>query len=212
MQNLEVIPKSPTVALALAVRGGLAAGQTGVVLARAGTGKSPFLVQLALDAMLRGTDVLHVSLDHAQAHVRTYYDEIFSELTASNRSGSRTEEALAIERHRVIHSCLGRPFLASDLDNLMSTLSSVMDFSPSLVIVDGLEATGIDCASWSAVARRSSVRLWLGVRTHRDQGPSAESLAANFPTAVALEPEGERISIRIPVSYTHLTLPTSDLV
>lgn len=197
MPTLEVLPKSPTLALAMAVRGGLQAGQAGVVLARPGTGKSPFLVQMALDAMLRGTDVLHVSTHHPQAHVRAYYDELFTELTHAGRNGVRTEEALAIERHRVIHSCLGRAFTAADLKTLMGTLASVMEFHPTLVVVDVVDAAGLDAASWIEVARETSVRLWLAVRTHRDSGPTAEQVAAQFPTAVALEPTGDKVQIRV---------------
>lgn len=197
MQTLEVIPKSPTLALAMAVRGGLQAGQVGVVLARPGTGKSPFLVQMALDAMLRGTDVLHVSTHHPQAHVRAYYDELFTELTQSGRGGVRTEEALAVERHRVIHSCLGRAFSADDLRTLLGTLADVMEFRPSLVVVDAIEATELDAAGWTALAKDTSARVWLAVRTHRDTGPRPEEVAEQFPTAVALEPAGDKVQIRI---------------
>ena len=80
MQTVD-ISRSPVQALASTIRGGLQAGQVGAVFARAGTGKRAFVVQVAIDALLRGSNVLHVSLDHPQAHVRTYYDELLHELT-----------------------------------------------------------------------------------------------------------------------------------
>ena len=39
----------------------LSAGEFGAVLARAGVGKTAFLVQLSLNALLRGKNVLHIS-------------------------------------------------------------------------------------------------------------------------------------------------------
>ena len=41
----------------------LSTGQFGAVLARAGVGKTAFLVQLSLNALLRGKNVLHISLE-----------------------------------------------------------------------------------------------------------------------------------------------------
>ena len=41
----------------------LKAGEFGAVLARAGVGKTAFLVQLSLNALLRGKNVLHISLE-----------------------------------------------------------------------------------------------------------------------------------------------------
>ena len=53
---------SPMSTLSASIRGGLAPGQLGMVMARAGVGKSAFLVHIALGHLLRGTEVLHVSL------------------------------------------------------------------------------------------------------------------------------------------------------
>lgn len=193
MQTVDKIARSPAQALAHTIRGGIQAGQTGAVFARPGTGKSAFIVQIALDALLRGSNVLHISLDHPQPHVRTYYDEILHELVGTvDRATS-----LNIERHRVIHSCLGRPFLPADLSALLETLDHVMEFRPSIVILDGLEAGSLDAASWSAAAEKAHVRLWLSVRTHRDHGPRAEDLAGAFTTAIALEPDSGHVTVHI---------------
>jgi len=193
MTTVDKISRSPAQALATTIRGGLKAGQMGAVFARPGTGKSAFIVQIALDALLRGSNVLHVSLDHPQPHVRTYYDEILHELVGSVDRAT----ALTIERHRVIHSCLGRAFVPSDLAALLDMLDRVMEFRPSMVIVDGLEAEGLDTDGWASAATAAHARLWLSVRTHRDHGPRSEDLASAFTAAIALEPDDGHMTVQI---------------
>lgn len=193
MQMVERMVRNPAHVLATTIRGGLQPGQVGAVLARAGTGKSAFIVQVALDALLRGSNVLHVSLDHPQPHVRTYYDEILHELVGNVDRAT----ALTVERHRVIHSCLGRPFQPADLDALLDTLDRVMEFRPSLIIVDGLEGATLDAAGWAGAARTANARLWLSVRVHREHGPRPEDLAGAFTTAIALDPDGGQVTVQV---------------
>ena len=196
-----LIERSPMRAVAASIRGGLEAGQVGGVLARAGVGKSAFLVHVALNSLIRGTDVLHVSLTDGQARVRSFYDEILAELANNAGATTRATADLHIERHRTIHSCRGKDFGPGDLEKLMSTLEDVMHFLPSVVVIDGLDSkalgqSGID--QWRAIAEDRSIRLWLGLRTHRaagDMGPS--DLSPLLDTVVELDPEGADVILRV---------------
>ena len=58
----QVSDNSPIRILERCCRGGLAPGELGVVMARAGVGKTAFLVQVGLDAAMRKQPVLHVAL------------------------------------------------------------------------------------------------------------------------------------------------------
>lgn len=197
MQALELIDRSPMQAVVATIRGGLEPGQVGGVLARAGVGKSTFLVHVALNSLVRGIDVLHVSLTDTQAHVRSYYDEIFAEITRSSRVSDPAAARLAIERHRVVHSCLGRSFASADLARLLDLLGDVMDFSPVVVVVDGLEAGDLEADAWQTIAAARNLRLWLSVRTHRGGGPTAEELSESFSTAIALEPDDRDVLLQV---------------
>jgi KaiC/GvpD/RAD55 family RecA-like ATPase len=57
-----LIERSPMQSIFSNLRGGLNAGQVGGVMARAGVGKSAFLIHIALNHLLRGANVLHISL------------------------------------------------------------------------------------------------------------------------------------------------------
>ena len=134
---------SPMSTLSASIRGGLAPGQLGMVMARAGVGKSAFLVHVALGHLLRGTEVLHVSLQDQAAHVRSFYDEILGELLRT--SGAQQSSAqVEVERNRVIHSFLSGPFTTDRLTHLLATLDEVMHFRPTVVVIDGsVDATDV---------------------------------------------------------------------
>ena len=197
MPMVDLIARSPMRAVSTTIRGGLLPGQVGAVLARAGVGKSAFLVHVALESLLRGTDVLHVSVKHPQAHVRSFYDEILGGLVRAGSGRDPREEAISIERHRVIHACLGRSFGPDDLSELLATLGKVMDFNPALVVVDGLDGDALDTTAWGAVATKARLRLWVSIRTHREHGPSLDDLSPQFHTTVALEPNGNSVALRV---------------
>ena len=50
----------------------------GLVMSRAGLGKTAILVQIALDSMLRGNKVLHVSIGESIDKARSWYNDILS--------------------------------------------------------------------------------------------------------------------------------------
>lgn len=197
MLGEKLVQHSPLRAIAATIRGGLDAGQVAGVFARAGVGKSALLIHVALGSLLRGAPALHVSLSDGQARVRAWYEEIVSEIARAAGFSETAQALLDIERHRVIHSCLGRSFGPADLSKLLATLTEVMAFHPTVVVVDYLDASDVDAEGWREVARAAGVRLWLGVRVHRDHGPDATALAERFDTAIALEPREAHVALRV---------------
>ena len=71
MYRKEVNERSPMRVFENSMHGGLGRGNLGVIAARAGVGKSPLLVQIALDDLMRDRKVLHIS--HEQT-VRLIYE------------------------------------------------------------------------------------------------------------------------------------------
>lgn len=195
----QLLDRSPMQAVATTIRGGLKPGQIGACLAHSGIGKTAFIVQLAMYQLLRGANVLHVSRSDAPAHVRAYYDELFSALTSGTRREDKTEAAVAIERHRVIHSSLDRVFGPKDLRKLVQTLEDVMGFRPATVVIDGLEADVMEAhiAEWHELASALKIRLWLTVRTHRDSDDDIQRIADLADTAIVLAASGPHVNLQV---------------
>ncbi len=189
----DLFEASPMSALSAAIRGGLAPGQLGVVMARAGVGKSTFLVHVAISHLIRGAEVLHVSLHRQAAEVRSHYQEILSLLQGG---GSDPAVEAEVERNRVVHSFLSGGFGPTRLRRLLTTLDEVMDIRPAVVIIDGpMEAAELDAAAWKALAAEADIRIWCALRTHRDSGPAPAEVAGVFDTAVALEPRDRELEL-----------------
>src|ERR1044071_3194735 len=104
MYRKDVNERSPMRVFEKSMHGGLGRGNVGVVAARAGVGKTPLLVQIALDDLLRDRRVLHISHEHAVDHVRAYYDEIFHDIAQAMRLEEPASVLLDIEPNRRIFS------------------------------------------------------------------------------------------------------------
>ena len=103
MEKTEINQRSPLRALETSLGGGLGDGDIGVVVARTGIGKTAFLVGIALDKLLRGRRVLHVSMGHSVEKVCAYYDEIFADLAHDQELSDVWQVRLEMERNRNIH-------------------------------------------------------------------------------------------------------------
>ena len=82
MMKNDLILRNPLRVMGFESEDILPAGGFGAVLARAGVGKTAFLVQLAINALLRGKNVLHVSLSDPVRKVTLWYEEVFSVLSS----------------------------------------------------------------------------------------------------------------------------------
>jgi hypothetical protein len=140
-------------------------------VARHGVGKSAFLVDIALDDLMRGQNVLHVSLEHTVARVCDYYDEIFAELAHTQHLEDPWRVRLDIERHRRIHSHLDGAFTPGKLEDAIRFMREYGEFVPAAIIVDGLDFETIDTGMFHELRRIAGevgAEVWMSAVTRRD--------------------------------------------
>ena len=58
----------------------------GLVMARAGLGKTAILVQIAMDNMLRGKKVLHVSIGGGLEKAKAWYDDVYKYILGDQKA------------------------------------------------------------------------------------------------------------------------------
>ena len=171
MRRKEINERSPIRVLEASIRGGLGPGNIGVVVARHGVGKTAFLVGVALDDLMRGRKVLHVSLDHDADKVRAFYDEVFSDLAHEREMEDVWKVRLETERNRRIHCYQGDTFSIDKLRETLTFMREHGDFRPVAVMIDGFsfeQTTSEQMAQLRALAAETDAELWMSAVTYRE--------------------------------------------
>lgn len=182
-------------------------GGFGAVLARAGVGKTAFLVQLALHAMLQERDVLHVSLHDPVNKIDLWYRELFQNMAGRYGVPRANDLWQDIMVHRFIMTFKVDTFTVPKLEERLTDLTVQGIFHPRMLIMDGLhfdETIQEKLAALKALAARCSMAVWFTVHTHRHEaaGPSGQpvsmdALSGLFDAVILLQPEGTMIPIQV---------------
>jgi hypothetical protein len=199
----EAVRRSPLRAWDQCPGEGLGPGRLALVAARAGVGKTPFLVQAALDACLRSEPVVHVAVGETVDHVRAQYAALLRPF--GERLGLPSSLPLrdAVDRLRLILAFHPTVFSPARLEQRLDELRDYGIPAPRSVVVDGLELIPDGRATAAALARTAAERgfsLWLAGRVHRDAGPLPDAVAPLldlFDLALGLEAEVERVRIEV---------------
>lgn len=184
-------------------------GHLALVLARAGVGKTAFLVDIGMDALLAGQKVLHVSLDSTVERVRTWYDDILMEMLRQEKKLEHWAAIqLDVERRRHIHTYVGHSFSIERLRHGVELLRDVMHFEPQVVLVDDMAEDEVDpetVSSIKALAEEMGAELWMTCKTRREgpQGepghlpPPADALEDLVDLALRLDPHESKIRLHV---------------
>ncbi|MCB9796233.1 MAG: AAA family ATPase, partial [Alphaproteobacteria bacterium] len=198
MSYEKVLERSPMRAFDRSIHGAPSEGGVGVVAGRAGVGKSALIVHIALDHLLRGDRVLHISLREEAESVRNFYTEIFDALSRVARLVGRERDRahLQVEQNRQIQCYLERAFSVDDLEKALSFTAEVMHFTPALVILDGYDpADASELERLSALGQARGFSVWASVRTHREESGQVPH-EDGWQTIVALEPVANSVELK----------------
>jgi len=145
-------------------------GELGVVLARAGVGKTACLTHIALEQLLRGEAVLHVCIGEIPDKIKVWYKEFLKNLNESIPGEDAAKLQYRIEPLRFILAYLHQTFSSEKLRQSLYNLREQARFFPTMVVLDGLDFDRISRESIEALrefAQKESVSLWMSARTHR---------------------------------------------
>jgi len=194
--------RSPLRLLEKGLRGGLGAGNLGVVLAGHGVGKTSFLVGVALDDLLRSQRVLHVALDQTVAHVRAFYDTIFEELAGATQLQDSAATHKEVDHLRSIRTYRQGELTAAKLREAVA-LDAQAGGKPVLIVIDGLEASALErdeLAKIQSLAGELEAEVWISVACPGEKVvalPEPLSRSADLISVIlALEPGRESVRLR----------------
>ena len=194
--------RSPLRLLEKGLHGGLGKGNLGLVLAGHGVGKTACLVGIALDDLLRGGHVLHVSLDHTVSHVRAFYDTVFEDLAATTHLEDPGRVHAEVDRKRSIRAYPRQSFTPAKLREAVK-VESEAGARPEVVIVEGFDFESSpdgEVAVLGALARELEAEVWLSAAT----GPETvdglpapiQAIEPHVSVILALEPGPESVRLR----------------
>jgi len=216
MYRKEVNQKSPMRVFDKSMHGGLGRGNIGVVASGPGMGKTPLLVQIALDDLLHDRKVMHISHEHTVDHVRTYYSEIFHDLCTTLQLEDADTEMIEVERNRMIFSLMkdhketgpvsqrgGRSSITRILE-IVEFAKETAQFSPTVLIIDGFDLASSNAEAFAVLAKLAkdlNIELWISANTDSSNGSQfpkpLDRIASMVDVIVFLEPEREVVRLRL---------------
>jgi ABC-type lipoprotein export system ATPase subunit len=135
----ELVERSPVRVFEKSIHGGLKAGEIGIIAAPSGIGKTSVLVQIALDKLLQGKKVIHVSFTKHTDYVLAWYEDIFEEFVMKKNLENIGEVKNDVVRNRVLMKFSQEGISGEQINRSLRALIREGGFNAEAVIVDGLE-------------------------------------------------------------------------
>jgi hypothetical protein len=208
MQKEDLIKKNPLRILNPLSAESLPDHRMGLVMARAGLGKTAILVQIAMDSMLRGQKVLHVSVGEDLGKAKAWYEDVFQYIAEGFQLENAAEVEDELMRNRIIMTFKEAAFSKLKLEERLNDLVYQNIFRPDIVVVDGYDFGEVDYESimdLKEMMAAMNVQVWFSALRHRDDDRvSAAGVPAPcheidglFDTVIVLQPEQDAILLNI---------------
>ncbi len=209
MRKEEIILNNPLRALGLEDKAGDDSKKMGLVMARAGLGKTAVLVQIALDFMMRGNKVLHVSIGETVDKARNWYDDIFSLTTAGMDDGNLQEIELETMQNRMIMTFKESSFDLATLEERLDDLVKQDVYKPECLIIDGFDFSVNAAEAMNGFEQfmdgHGLKMIWLSAVSHRGDDRVSESgvpapcheVDDRFGTVLLINPDNDSITLDI---------------
>jgi len=182
--------------------------ELGLIMARAGLGKTALLVQIALDAILLGNRVIHVSIGESIDKTRTWYDDILRHILQEYSVSQPHELIDMIQRHRMIMTFKEAGFDRARLEERMNDLIMQDIFKPACLVIDGFDFRSADRSGIEEIrdlAEAMSLQVWFSATCHREDKRVSENgvpapcheLEDLFDNIIVIRPEENKIRLNV---------------
>jgi hypothetical protein len=161
---------SPLKILESSSQKGLGRGNLGVLIARAGVGKTACLIHFAFDKLFREEKLVHLCLEDVPEKVISHYNVILSDLVNTLNIANDDEIRMLLGKNRMILAYLNQSFEINRLRGNLKNLSEKAAFSPNTIIVDGLNFEKAErdlIKGFKKVAEEFQVEIWFSALSHR---------------------------------------------
>ena len=202
---------------------GVGRGNLGVLMARAGVGKTACLIHIAFDKLFRKDKLVHISLEDVPEKITSYYNVIFYDLVKALGFDNEDEIRMLIERNKMILVYLNQSFEIGRLRKNLKNLIEKMEFIPDTLIVDGLDFEKTERELFEGlkeVAAEFEVEIWFSALCHRHITEVNEKgipypcnhLDDLFSVIIQLQPTQSGISLKLLKDHESEVMPDASVM
>ncbi|MBU0674432.1 MAG: hypothetical protein KJ950_07305 [Proteobacteria bacterium] len=210
MKKKDLVEKNPLKMFVQDKDGNPVNQRMSLLMSRAGLGKTAILVQIALDSILRGNKVLHVSVGQSLDKTRAWYDDILHDIVGAMGLEDGAEVKEQVMRNRLIMTFKEAEFNRPKLEERLNDLVYQNVFRPDCLIVDGFDFEQTErqgLVEMRELVDAMELQVWFSALLHReDHRESSSGVPAPchevddlFDTVVLIQPQGEKPNLCLKV-------------
>jgi len=200
----------------------LGPGNLGVLVARAGVGKTACLIHIAFDKIFRQKKLVHISLEEGPEKVASYYNVIYYDLLKALHIEDDYEYRVLMEKNRMTLAYLNQSFDLERLQANLKNLTERLDFKPDTLIVDGLnfeQAERDVFEGLKGIAREFDTEIWFSALSHRHLAETNErgipypcdKFDDLFSIIIQLQPEQAGIFLKLLKDHERYQIPENSI-
>jgi len=200
----ELIKRSPIRIFEQSIDGGLKPGEIGIIASVAGVGKTSVLVQLALDKLLQGKRVIHVSFTQQKHYVPLWYEVFFSEFINKKNIAIPVEVKNDLAKNRVLMNFNQDGVTKEQIIKSLRAMIKDGGFNADLIIIDGFDFSRSSdihscLASVKAFASELGLNVWYScsIKDNNKIDSEIPGFAEQFDVVVNLQPKTDHVELSI---------------
>jgi hypothetical protein len=203
----ELVQRSPVRVFEKSIHGGLKAGEIGIIAAPSGIGKTSVLVQIALDKLLQGRKVIHISYTKHTDYVLAWYEDIFDEIVKKKNLENPEDVKNEAVKNRVLLKFSQEGVSGEQIYRSLSALIRDGGFDAEAVIVDGFDFSSCDherLAKVREIAGELSFSVWYSCTVKGGDACDKQGIPVllrdalpSIDVIIALEPRADHIDLKV---------------
>ena len=178
----ELLQKSPLRIFEKSIHGGIKPGEIGIIASPNGVGKTSVLVQLAMDKLLQGKKIIHVSFTKNTHYVLAWYEDIFAEFINKKNLENTEEIKNDITKNRVLMNFNQDGITVKQIIRSLRALIVEGGFKADSIIIDGFDFSKTDGENTAAVktfATELGVSIWYSCSVC-DEGQQSQGTLSGY--------------------------------
>jgi hypothetical protein len=190
------------------IHGGLRPGELGLIASPSGIGKTSVLVQIAMDKLIQGKKVIHVSFAQHTDYVLAWYEDIFHEFIKKKNLENEHDVKSDIVKNRVLMKFTQGGISSEQILRSLKALIKDGGFNAEAIIIDGFDFSASikdHIAAVSVFAAEMGVSVWYSC-TVKGEEPFYDKrnvplllkdCADLFSVIIVLDPKPDHIAFTV---------------